>query len=259
MNDALPFSLPDFAPGSVWLVGAGPGDPALLTLAALHALTAADVILYDALVEPRILDLARAEARRELAGKRAGAASPKQGEITARLIELARQGLRVLRLKGGDPFVFGRGPEEALGLVEAGIPFRVVPGITAGVAGLAYAGIPLTAKVTNAAAAFVTGHDDSGGLPDLDWESLARGAAVIVVYMPLRHVDDIARRLMAGGRSADEPVAIISKACTPAQKVLVSTLGSCAAEAQAAALDPPALMVVGETVRLRERLDWLDG
>src|SRR5260221_2382168 len=158
--------LPDFATGSVWLVGAGPGDPGLLSLLALHALRQADTVVHDALVDQRILRLARPEASLEFAGKRGGKPSPKQPDISARLIHLARAGRRVLRLKGGDPFVFGRGAEEALALVAANVPFRVVPGITAGIGGLTYAGIPTTHRHTNAAVTFTNCPHSAGVVPD---------------------------------------------------------------------------------------------
>ncbi|HXP30637.1 MAG TPA: uroporphyrinogen-III C-methyltransferase, partial [Stellaceae bacterium] len=196
----LDLDLPPFAPGSVWLVGAGPGDPGLLSLLALHALSAADVVVYDALVDQRILRLARAGAVLDHAGKRGGKRSPQQPDITLKLIRHAGEGRRVLRLKGGDPFVFGRGGEEALALAAANIPFRIVPGITAGVGGLAYAGIPVTHRDTNSAVAFVTGHASDGEVPDgIDWAALAKGAPVLVIYMALKHLDRIAARLMAAG------------------------------------------------------------
>src|SRR5689334_23846068 len=173
--------LPAFAAGSVWLVGAGPGDPGLLTVLALHALRHADAIVYDALVDRRILALAHPDAERHYAGKRGGKPSPQQPDISERLVQLARAGRRVLRLKGGDPFVFGRGGEEALALVAAKVPFRIVPGISAGIGGLAYAGIPVTHREINSAVTFVTGHDASGVVPDaVDWASLAKGAPVLV-------------------------------------------------------------------------------
>ncbi|MGE5502812.1 MAG: uroporphyrinogen-III C-methyltransferase [Actinomycetota bacterium] len=251
----LPFDLPPFEPGTVWLVGAGPGDPGLLSLLALHALKAADVVVTDALVDPRILALTAAPV--ESMGKRGGHASPKQAEITARLIELARQGKRVLRLKGGDPFVFGRGAEEALALAEAGIRFRVVPGITAGVGGLAYAGIPATARDCNSAVAFVTGHGQDGEVPDeFDWDGLARGAPVMVFYMALRHLDRVVARLTGAGRSPDEPVAVVCRAATPRQQVLETTLARLAEDVAVAGLEPPALLVVGSVVGLRRQLDW---
>src|SRR5215469_2808117 len=162
--------LPVLEPGSVWLAGAGPGEPGLLSVLALHGLRQAEVIVYDALVDTRILDLARPGVQLEYAGKRGGKPSAKQRDISLRLIELARDGRRVLRLKGGDPFVFGRGGEEALALVAAGVPFRIVPGITAAVAGLAYAGIPATHRDTNSAIALLTGPARDGEVPDrLDW------------------------------------------------------------------------------------------
>jgi uroporphyrin-III C-methyltransferase len=246
---------PEFAPGSVWLVGAGPGDPGLLSLLAVHALRHADVVVYDALVDQRILAFARPEALLDYAGKRGGKPSPQQPDITERLIRLARDGRRVLRLKGGDPFVFGRGGEEALALAAAGISFRVVPGITAAIAGLAYAGIPATHRDTNSAVALVTGHASDGEVPDgLDWPALARGAPVLVLYMALKHLGAIAQRLIAGGRAADEPVAVVSKATTDHQRVLETTLGRAAEDVAAAEIEPPAIIVIGEVVRLRARL-----
>jgi uroporphyrin-III C-methyltransferase len=252
------YAAPAFEPGSVWLVGAGPGDPGLLSLLAAHALAQADVVVYDALVDERILALARSEARREYAGKRGGKPSPRQPDISNRLIRLARQGSRVLRLKGGDPYVFGRGGEEALALVEAGIPFRVVPGITSGIGGLAYAGIPLTHRDTNSAVTFVTGHNAAGDVPDgLDWSAIAQGAPVLVFYMALKHLAIIRDRLIAGGRPPGDPTAIISRATTEGQRVVEAPLVDCLSAAEAAGLEPPALFVVGDVVRLRPALDWL--
>jgi uroporphyrin-III C-methyltransferase len=250
--------LPDLEPGWVWLTGAGPGAPGLLTLLAVKALSQADVVVYDALVDRSILDLAKPGAKLEYAGKRGGKPSVKQPDISLRLVQLAREGRRVLRLKGGDPFVFGRGGEEALSLVDAGIPFRIVPGISAGIGGLAYAGIPVTHRDVNSAVAFVTGHDATGAVPDsVDWASLARGAPVIVIYMALKHIALIADRLIAGGRAAHEPVAVIAKATTDGQTVLETTLGACARDVAESGIEPPAMVVVGEVVRLRAALDWL--
>ena len=250
--------LPDLAPGWVWLVGAGPGDPGLLTLAAHHALGQADVVVYDALVGEGVLALARDDASLEFAGKRGGRPSPKQADISRRLVQLARDGQRVLRLKGGDPFVFGRGGEEALALVAAGVPFRIVPGISAGIGGLAYAGIPVTHRDTNSAVTFLTGHNLTGQVPDdLDWQAIARGSPVIVLYMALKHLGHIAERLLAAGRAPEEPVAIVSKATTDDQQVLESSLARCADEAAAAGIEPPCMVVVGRVVELRQGLDWL--
>jgi uroporphyrin-III C-methyltransferase len=254
--DGVSLGLPDFQPGQVWLVGAGPGEPGLLSLLALHALANADVVVYDALVDPRILRLARPNAALDYAGKRGGRPSPSQPDISARLVRLAEVGNRVLRLKGGDPCVFGRGAEEALALVSAGIPFRIVPGITAGIGGLAYAGIPVTHRETNSAVTFITGHNSDGTVPDgLDWGAIARGAPVLVLYMALKHLPNIVGRLIAGGRKPDEPVAIVSRATTPEQQVLTSTLGDAAAAAVGS--ETPAIIVVGEVVRLRAGLDWM--
>ena len=244
--------LPVFAPGTVWLVGAGPGDPGLLSLLALHALRHADDVVYDALVDRRILALARRGVRLHYAGKRGGKPSPRQPDISNKLIELARGRRRVLRLKGGDPFVFGRGGEEALALEAARIRYRVVPGITAGIGGLAYAGIPLTHRDVNSAVTFITGHASSGALPDgLDWQALAKGAPVLVVYMALKHLTAIASRLRAAGRPADEPVAIIAAATTPRQRVIETTLATASAAAARARLKPPAVLAIGRTLRLK--------
>ncbi|MSP48477.1 MAG: uroporphyrinogen-III C-methyltransferase [Alphaproteobacteria bacterium] len=251
-------ALPDFEPGWVWLAGAGPGDPGLLTLLALKALAEADAVVYDALVDERTLALARAGAVLEFAGKRGGKPSPRQPNISRRLVRLAREGKRVLRLKGGDPFVFGRGGEEALALVAAGVPFRVVPGVTAGIGGLAYAGIPATHRDVNEAVTFVTGHNVTGAVPDgLDWPALARGAPVLVFYMALKHLAEIRDRLISAGRPADEPAAVVSHAATDRQRTLVTTLGRLVEETEAAKMAPPAIVVVGPAVRLAAGLDWL--
>jgi uroporphyrin-III C-methyltransferase len=256
--DSARLHLPDFAAGSVWLVGAGPGDPGLLTALALHALGHADWLVYDALVDPQILELARPGARLEPAGKRGGRPSPSQPDISARLIHLARDGHRVLRLKGGDPCVFGRGGEEALALAAANVPFRIVPGITAGIGGLAYAGIPVTHREIASAVTFITGHERGGAVPEaLDWGGIARGSPVIVIYMGLNHLARIAARLIAAGRPRLEPVAIVSKATLPAQRVLVSSLEAAASDAAAAGIEAPTIIVIGEVVRLRATLDWL--
>lgn len=257
MNELLD-KLPAIEPGWVWLTGAGPGTTGLLTLLALRGLQTADVVVYDALVDQEVLDLARPGASLEYAGKRGGKPSAKQPDISLRLVQLAREGKRVLRLKGGDPFVFGRGGEEALSLVEAGVPFRVVPGISAGIGGLAYAGIPVTHRDCNHAVTFITGHDANGIMPEaVDWASIARGSPAIVLYMALKHIDQISTRLMQEGRKPGEPVAVVSKATSAEQRVLETTLGACAADIAASDIEPPAIVVIGEIVRLRAALDWL--
>lgn len=258
MNQNLYSHLPEFQPGTVWLVGAGPGDPGLLTLLAVKALGEADVIVHDALVNDECLKFARPGARLEFAGKRGGKPSAKQRDISLRLVELARAGHRVLRLKGGDPFVFGRGGEEALTLVEHNIGFRIVPGITAGIGGLAYAGIPVTHREINHAVTFLTGHDSSGVIPDrIDWNAIGRGSPVIVMYMAMKHIGQISAQLIASGRSPDEPVAFVCDAATADQSVLETTLGEAEDAVRRSGIEPPAIVVVGEVVRLRPSLDWL--
>ena len=241
---------PAFDPGSVWLAGAGPGDPGLLTLHAAHALATDDVVLHDALVPAEILALVA--GRPEPVGKRAGGARTHQLRINQRLIALARQGRRVLRLKGGDPLVFGRGGEEALALVAAGIPFRIVPGISAGVGGTATAGIPLTHRGLARSVAFVTGHDSHGALPqDLDLPALSRGAEVLVLYMALRQAGAIATTLIESGRAATEPVAFVADATTPRQRVHLATLATAGAVAATLPRQAPTLLVIGRTLALR--------
>lgn len=255
--ERLTFSLPELEPGWVWLTGAGPGDPGLLTLHALNGIRRADVIVYDALVGDETLAQAGPDCEIVYAGKRGGKPSPKQPDISARLVQLARDGKRVLRLKGGDPFIFGRGGEEALALVAAGIPFRVIPGISAGVGGLAHAGIPLTHRETNSAVTFITGHGASGDIPDgIDWPALAAGSPVLVIYMAIKHLATIRARLFDGGRHPDEPVAVVSNATLEDEAVLETTLGNSVEDVAASAIEPPAMVVVGDVVRLRDGLDW---
>ena len=252
-----PYRFPEFVPGSVWLVGAGPGDPGLLTLLGRHALETCDALVHDALVDEALLGFANPDAERHFVGKRGGRPSPKQAEITARIVALAGQGKRVLRLKGGDPFVFGRGAEEVAALVTAGIPFRVVPGVTAGVAAPAYAGLPVTAKDTNSAVTFLTGHDAGGGLPeDLDWTALARSGTALVFYMGLRTLPEIVSRLREGGRSAEEPAAVIASGTTPDQTSLVTTLGRLADDVEAHGLKAPAVVYVGGAAVYAVRFAW---
>ena len=251
--NADPWDLPEFEAGTVWLVGAGPGDPGLLTMLAVQALRQADVIVHDALIGDRVLAGARPDAMLEYVGKRAGRPSHRQQEIGERLIAHARAGRRVLRLKGGDPFVFGRGGEEALALSEAGIPFRVVPGVTAGVGGLAYAGIPATHRGMTGVVSLVTGRGSAGKLPEsIDWNALALASPVIVFYMGLGTISTIAERLMAAGRPPMTPVAIISDATTDRQSAITTTLARAAREVVRLGATSPAIIAVGEVVRLRE-------
>ena len=247
--------LPSLQRGWVWLAGAGPGDPGLASLHTVHAITEADVILTDALASPELLRLARPDARIVDAGKRGGKTSHPQAATTRQMISFARKQSRVLRLKGGDPFVFGRGGEEALALVKAGIPFRIVPGVTAGIGGIAYAGIPATHRDTNQAITFITGTSSNGRAPDLDWEAIARGSPTIILYMARRHAAEIAARLIAAGRDPGEPAAVISNASLANQVTTVTTLKALGEAVSAA--DTPAILVIGENVRLAAGLDWV--
>lgn len=247
---------PELKPGWVWLCGAGPGDPGLLTLHAVNALRQADVVVYDALVQESILDWAP-KAEHIYAGKRGGKPSAKQRDISLHLVELAREGKRVLRLKGGDPFVFGRGGEEAQTLIQHNIPVRIIPGISAGIGGLAYAGIPVTHRDVNQSVTFVTGHDQSGNTPQsLDWNAISRGSQVLVIYMGMKHLDQIMTSLLEAGRPSSEPVAIVTNATTDAQQVLETTLESAVADVAASGLEPPAIICVGRSVLMRQVLDW---
>jgi len=254
--DAILQKLPELPAGHVWLAGAGPGDPGLLTLHALSALAQADVVVHDALVDRRILALARPGAELRFAGKRGGRPSADQADIAATLVALARAGRRVLRLKGGDPYIFGRGGEEALALAEAGIAFRVIPGITAGIGGLAAALIPATQRGVNQAVVLATGHGaDHGDVAgSVDWAALAQLGQPIVVYMALTHIAAITHLLLAGGMAADTRAAVVSQATTPTQRVLVGTLGSLPADLARERLATPAILVVGEIVAMRARL-----
>jgi len=244
---------PEFVPGEVWLVGAGPGDPGLLTLDALAGLLQADVVVHDALVDARVLALARSGAQLRFAGKRGGKPSIAQEDISAQLIALAHAGLRVLRLKGGDPFVFGRGGEEILALAAAGVPFQIIPGVTSGLGALVSARIPATMRGVNQAIILATGHgaDDEGRI---DWSALARTRQPIVLYMGLRNLETIAAELMRGGLPASTPAAVIASATLAQEQVLVSSLECVAADARAANCAAPAIVVIGDVVRTRQQL-----
>jgi uroporphyrin-III C-methyltransferase len=240
------------APGQVWLAGAGPGDPGLLTLYARAGLAQADVIVHDALVDKRVLALAGRQAMLEFAGKRGGKPSATQADISKRLVELAKSGYRVLRLKGGDPCVFGRGGEEAMALAAAGVPFRIIPGVTAGLAALAAASIPATLRELNRAVIFAAGHgaEDDG----FDWGPLARTGAPIVLYMVMHNLERIAAKLMHAGCEPGIPAAVIAAATTKAQRILVSTLQHVAQEANAQGFEAPAIVVIGDIVGARDRM-----
>jgi uroporphyrinogen III methyltransferase/synthase len=240
--------------GSVALVGAGPGDPGLLTLKGRDRLAAADVVVYDRLVHPDLLDLAPPDAERIFIGKAYGRHVLEQEELNNLLVYLAASGKTVVRLKGGDPFVFGRGSEEAEVLAARGIPFEIVPGISSAVAAPAYAGIPVTDRRYTSSVTFVTGHkapDDPEST--VDWEALARVGGTIVIFMGTKHAAAIGRALVAGGRADDTPVAVIESGTTDEQRTAVSTLN----ELGSTPISSPAVIVIGEVVRLRDKLAWL--
>jgi uroporphyrinogen III methyltransferase/synthase len=244
---------------TVYLVGAGPGDPLLVTRRALELIARADVIVRDRLVPGELMSEARPDAEVLYAGKRPGADSISQEEINRLLIDRARAGRVVVRLKGGDPFVFGRGGEEAEALAEANVPFEVVPGVTAGVAAPAYAGIPITHRDQASAVAFVTGHEDPGkDGSSLDWKALAAFPGTLVFYMGVRNLDLLAERLIEHGRSAGEPAAVVERGSLPGQRTIVGPLQAIAELAVARGLRPPAITVVGPVASLRERLAWLE-
>jgi uroporphyrin-III C-methyltransferase len=250
-------AFPVFHEGWVWLVGAGPGAPGLMSLLCYHAMQNCDVVVYDALVNPDILRWVKPGVVLEYAGKRGGKPSPIQQDISLRLIELAKSGKRVLRLKGGDPFMFGRGGEESQHLAKSGVPFRIVPGITAGVGGLAYAGMAATHRDTNHSVVFLTGHDATGKMPaNVNWQAIAMASPVIVMYMAVKNLGEIAQALMQGGRTPADPVTIVCNASLPHQLVLSSTLADAGAFVEEQRPPTPAIVVVGHAADWRHLLDW---
>ena len=245
--------------GVVYLVGAGPGDPGLMTARSLELIASADAVFYDRLIPPGALGGAREDAELVYVGKQPGVPSVPQAEIGERLIESARAGKSVVRLKGGDPFVFGRGGEEGEALREAGVKFEVVPGVTAGVAATAYAGIPVTHRDDASAVAFVTGHEDPGKDESaLDWEALARFPGTLVFYMGVKRLGQNAVSLIAAGRDPEEPAAAVERGTWPGQRTISATLGTIAEAVEREAVKAPALIVVGEVARRREQLAWLE-
>ena len=243
--------------GKVYLVGAGPGDPGLFTLKGKAVLERADCVIYDRLANEVLLRYARPGCERIFAGRRGADPAARQAEINRLLISKAREGRVVARLKGGDPFVFGRGGEEALELVKAGITFEVVPGVSSGFAVPAYAGIPVTHRDLTSSVTFVTGHEDPAkSVPALDWPSLASGQGTLVFFMGVRNLEGIAAALIQHGRDAHTPAAAIHWGTRPMQRVITGTLDGIAAKG--ASFQPPALLIVGEVVRLREQLNWFE-
>jgi len=245
--------------GKVWLVGAGPGDPGLITVAGVAALAGAEVVVYDRLASAQLLKLAPSAAERIFVGKEASAHTLSQPEISALLVEKVREGKRVVRLKGGDPYVFGRGGEEAEALVEAGIPFEVVPGVTSAVAVPAYAGIPVTHRGLASSFAVITGHEDpTKAETAIDWSKLATGVDTLIFLMGTATLPQIVEKLIENGRPAATPVAVIRWGTTPAQEVVTGALADIVRLVEEARLQPPAIAVVGEVVRLRDKLRWFD-
>ena len=247
------------SPGTVFLVGAGPGDPGLMTRRALELIAGADAILYDRLIPAGALEGARPDADLRYVGKRPGAPSLRQDEINALLVELARAGRHVVRLKGGDPFVFGRGGEEAQALRGAGVPFEVVPGVTSGFAAPAYAGVPVTHRDDASAVALVTAHEDPAKPESaLDWEALAAFPGTLVLYMGVGRLEGSAERLVRAGRSPDEPAAVIERGSLPGQRTVTAPLAEIGKRVREAELRPPAITVIGAVARLREELAWFE-
>ncbi|MFZ5571643.1 MAG: uroporphyrinogen-III C-methyltransferase [Thermodesulfobacteriota bacterium] len=245
--------------GKVYLIGAGPGDPGLLTIKGRECIACADVVVYDYLASPRLLAFAAEQAERIYVGKKGGDHTLSQDGINALLVEKAKAGNTVARLKGGDPFIFGRGGEEAEVLIKAGIPFEIVPGVTSAIAAPAYAGIPLTHRKFTSTLAFITGHEDpTKTATDIDWESLARGIGTLVFLMGVKNLPRIVEKLLEHGRGKETPAALVSWGTTARQKTVAGTLGTIVENVQAAGLTSPAVIIVGEVVTLRETMQWFE-
>jgi uroporphyrinogen III methyltransferase / synthase len=246
-------------PGTVYLVGAGPGDPELLTVKARRLLGEADVVVYDHLVDASLLELTPPECDRLFAGKKGGQACRPQSEIDETLVRLALEGKTVVRLKGGDPFIFGRGGEEASALQAAGVPFEIVPGVTSALAAAAYSGIPLTHRLHSSAVVLLTGHEDPSK-PDatVRWEDYAKLKATLCVYMGVKNLGTIARRLESGGLAASTPAAIVQSATTESHRHILGTLGTIADLAERENVEAPAMLIIGEVAAFSEKLAWFE-
>jgi uroporphyrin-III C-methyltransferase len=243
--------------GKVWLIGAGPGDPDLLTVKAARLIAQADALVFDHLVGDGIMDLARADARRIYAGKEASNHTLPQASINSLLVDLAREGRSVVRLKGGDPFIFGRGGEELEALAASGVPFEVVPGVTAAAGCAAYSGFPLTHRDHAQAVTFVTGHLKDGTV-NLDWPAFARPGQTVVFYMGIGAAGEICRQMIKHGLPASTPAAVVRNGTLPDQKTLVATLGTLPQRIEESGVKPPALIVVGSVVNLHAKLNWFE-
>ncbi len=244
--------------GHVALVGAGPGDPELITVKGLRLLRAADVVVYDALVNEELLSECRPDAALLDVGKRCGQPAPTQGAINELLVRHGQAGRRVVRLKGGDPFVFGRGGEEAEALAAAGVPWEVVPGVSSSVGVPAYAGIPVTHRGLASSFAVVTGHERAGGSWNVNWQALATGVDTLIILMGVGRLATIAEQLIAHGRAATTPAAVVRWGTTAEQETVTATLESIAQAVERAGIGAPATLIIGEVVALRERLRWFD-
>jgi uroporphyrin-III C-methyltransferase len=245
--------------GKVYIVGAGPGDPELITVKAARLIGSADVILYDRLVSEETIALAKEDCELIYVGKHPGEPSTPQERINEMLVEKAREGGNVVRLKGGDPFLFGRGGEEAQVLSGEGIPYEIVPGITSAISVPAYAGIPVTQRHVASSVAFITGHEASTKTKGtVEWERIARSVDTLVVMMGIRNLGSIVERLIKGGRDPETPVAIIEKGTTKEQRTITGTLGTIEAKARAEDIKPPAITIIGDVVNLRKELRWIE-
>lgn len=247
------------SPATVYLVGAGPGDPELITLKGRRVLAGADAVVYDHLVDTALLDFAPAGCERIFAGKKGGQACRPQEEIDQTLVRLATEGKTVVRLKGGDPFIFGRGGEEAAALAAAGVPFEIVPGVTSALAAAAYSGIPLTHRLHSSAVVLLTGHEDPSK-PDatVRWEDYARLNATLCVYMGVKNLPTITRRLQAGGLAPETPAAIVQSATTQDHRRILGTVGTIAALAEEGHVEAPAMLIIGAVAALSDTLAWFE-